>query len=123
MFTTQRNADDEFWYFGATPDQWQPIDTASSTIMNGRVVQFDGAQDVADILVDSGQMEWCWSREYFRYAMGRIDWESDADTIEAIAQDLRDGGTLDNAFKAIVYTPQFRSLYKVPHLAVEGGGQ
>ncbi|MEC8022577.1 MAG: DUF1592 domain-containing protein, partial [Myxococcota bacterium] len=53
MFTTQRNADDEFWYFGATPDQWQPIDTASSTIMNGRVVQFDGAQAVADILVDS----------------------------------------------------------------------
>ena len=84
--------------------------------MNGQVVQFDGAQDVADILVESGQMEWCWSREYFRYAMGRHEWDSDADTIEAMAQALRDGGTLDEAFKSIAYTPQFRSLYKAPNL-------
>ena len=111
MFSTQRDGNTIFG-ISERPDQWRPIDTASSTIMNGRVVQFDGAQDEADILVESGQMEWCWSREYFRYAMGRHEWDSDADTIEAMAQALRDGGTLDEAFKSIAYTPQFRSLYK-----------
>ena len=121
MFTSQRDQNDNFWYFSRPQDEWPDIDTTGQTIMNGRLVQFDGPQEVADILVDSGQMEWCWSREYFRYAMGRHEWESDVDTIETMAQNLRDGGTLRDAFKAVVHTPQFKSLYKAPNLANEGG--
>ena len=121
MFRDQRNADDEFWYFPAARDQWPAIDTASSTVLSGRVVQFDGAAEVADLLVESGQMEWCWSREYFRYAMGRHEWESDADTIEGLAESLRDGNTLGDAFKAIASIPQFKNLYKAPNLAAQGG--
>ena len=64
-------------------------------------------------------MEWCWSREYV--AIGRHEWDTDGETIEALAQSLRDGGTLDEAFKAIVYTPQFRRLYKAPNLTTDGG--
>ena len=74
----------------------------------------DGAHELADALVDSGQMEWCWSREYFRFAMGRIEWDADAETIESLAQTLRNGATLADAFKAIVHLPQFKTLYKPP---------
>ncbi|MEC8024856.1 MAG: DUF1585 domain-containing protein [Myxococcota bacterium] len=89
--------------------------------MNGQVVEFDGPHEVADILVDSGQMEWCFAREYFRFTMGRAEWDSDTDTIETIAQSMRDGATLADAFKAIAYTPQFKSLYKAPVAAPQGG--
>ena len=47
MFSTQRDSNEDFWYFGTPPDQWREIDTASSTIMNGQVVHFDGPAEVA----------------------------------------------------------------------------
>ena len=121
MFSDQRNAEEEFWFFGATPDRWRPIDTASSTILNGNIVEFDGAQEVADLLVESGRMEWCWSREYFRYSMGRHEFDTDAQAIEDMAQALRDGQTLDVAFQSIAHLPQFKILAKPPTRPIEGG--
>ena len=84
------------------------------------MVTVDGAHELADALVDSGQMEWCWSREYFRFAMGRIEWAADADTIENLAQSLRDGATLADGFKAIAYLPQFKTLNKPKKPAPQG---
>ena len=80
-----------------------------------------GDVPLADPLVDSGQMEWCWSREYFRFAMGRIEWDVDVDSIEGLAQTLRDGATLADGFKAIAYLPQFKTLYKPPKAKAPGG--
>ena len=65
-------------------------------------------------------MEWCWSREYFRFTFARHEWESDADTIESIAQSLRDGESLASAYKAMVHTAQFQTLYKAPRSPSEG---
>jgi hypothetical protein len=80
----------------------------------------DGAHGLADFLVDTGQLEWCWSREYFRFAMGRIEWDVDADSIEGLAQTLRDGATLGDGFKAIAHLPQFKTLYKPPKAQPQG---
>jgi chitodextrinase len=120
MFTTQKDGYGDFWWFMATPDQWKPIDVSGTTIFNGKQISFDGPHEVADILVDSGQMEWCWSREYFRFAMGRIEWEVDATSIDELAQSMRDGATLADAYKAIVYLPQFKTLYKPPKAQPKG---
>jgi len=109
-----KNPAGEWNYYVYTPDQWKPIDASGTTFFNGQWVTVDGAHELADTLVDSGRMEWCWSREYFRFAMGRIEWDADAETIETLAQTLRDGATLGDAFKAIAYLPQFKTLYKPP---------
>jgi chitodextrinase len=115
LFKTQKKADGSFNYYNLLPEEeWAPIDTEGTAILNGQSVTVDGAHDLADTLVDSGQLEWCWSREYFRFAMGRIEWDVDEDTIENFAQTLRDGATLGDAFKAIAYLPQFKTLYKPP---------
>ena len=121
MFTSDKDAEGNWLYGVHKPDQWQPIDASGTALLNGEMVTVDGAHELADVLVDSGQMEWCWSREYFRFAMGRIEWDADAETIETLAQTLRDGATLGDAFKAIAYLPQFKTLYKPPKAKDAGG--
>ncbi|MGB0592062.1 MAG: fibronectin type III domain-containing protein [Myxococcota bacterium] len=121
MFTSDKDADGNWLYDVHGPDQWAPIDASGTAILNGEMVAIDGAHELADVLVDSGQMEWCWSREYFRFAMGRIEWDADEASIEALAQTLRDGATLGDAFKAIAHLPQFKALYKPPVASDPGG--
>ena len=120
LYSTQKNEHGNFWYFIRTEDQFPEIDTSGTTVFDGQLISFDGPHEVADILVDSGRMEWCLSREYFRFAMGRTEWESDEETIEELAENMRNGTTLAEAFKAIAYTPQFLSLYKVTTATPEG---
>ena len=111
----------KFRYHLSTEDEWAPIDASGSGFINGQLVTVNGAHELADALVDSGRMEWCWSREYFRFAMGRIEWDTDANSIEDLAQSLRDGATLGDAYKAIVHLPQFKTLYKPPKAKLKGG--
>ena len=81
----------------------------------------NGAHELTDFLVDTGQLEWCWSREYFRFAMGRADWDGDTAAIEGLAESLRNGSTLADGFKAIAYLPQFKTLFKPPQAVPPGG--
>ena len=39
MFTSQRDQNDNFWYFSRPQDQWPDIDTTGQTIMNGRTIR------------------------------------------------------------------------------------
>ncbi|MEC8023211.1 MAG: fibronectin type III domain-containing protein [Myxococcota bacterium] len=122
MFTTHKDQNGNFTFYNIEPpDNWPEIDTSGTTILNGQWVSFDGPHEVADLLVDSGKMEWCWSREYFRYAIGRFDKEADAAVIEQMAESLRTGTTLAEAYKAIAYTPQFKTLVSKPKAAAAGG--
>jgi hypothetical protein len=114
MFKTDKNADGHWAYWVHTPDQWLPIDASGTTYYKGETVTVDGAHELADFLVNTGQMEWCWSREYFRYTMGRLEWDVDAESIEELAQSMKDGATLADAFKAIAHVPAFKTLYKPP---------
>lgn len=122
MFTNQRNGNGDFWWFTSSPDRWRTIDASGTTLYQNQWVSMDGAHDLRDFLLSTGRLEWCWSREYFRYSLGRLEWEDEADLIEALAQSLREGNGLDEAFKAIVFTEPFQSLYKPPTIEpVEGG--
>jgi len=110
----------KFRYFVGDEETWAPIDATGSSILNGQMVTVNGAHELSDALVDSGQLEWCWSRQYFRFTMGRKEWDTDAQTIETMAQKLRDGMTLADAYKGIAYLPQFKTLYKPPKAKPQG---
>lgn len=117
MFTTEKDSDGDFTYTMDPSENWPEINTMGSALMIdqngvGQRVTVDGAAELADALVESGRMEWCWSREYFRYTIGRLETVEDADDIESIAELLREGATLADGFKAIVYLPQFKTLIK-----------
>lgn len=113
MFTDQQKADGTYWYFLADESEWADIDTTGTTLMGGEFITVDGPQEVTDVLAASGKLEACWSREYFRFAIGRIEAPTDAVEIEALADQLRTGATLADGFRAIVFTPQFKTLNKV----------
>ena len=110
-----------FRYNLASEENWVPIDDSGRTFYNGEWVNLNGAHELSDFLVNTGQLEWCWSRQYFRFTMGRTEWDSDAQTIEDMAQTLRDGATLADVYKAVAYLPQFKSLYKPPRADQSGG--
>ena len=114
MFTNQRNGNGDFWWFVHTPDQWREIDSTGTTLYEDQWVTLNDAHGLRDFLLETGRLEWCWSREYFRYTMGRVEWEEDAQTIEEMAQTLRDQAQLSDVFKSIAYTSAFKSLYKAP---------
>ena len=112
MYTTEKDSGGAFTYHIADPEDWTEIDAQGTAFFNGGMVTVNGAQELADTLVESGQMEWCWSREYFRFTVGRVETNADASSIESIAESLRNGATLNDGFKAIAHTPQFKTLYK-----------
>ena len=123
MFTDQTNSEGEYWWFLAEPEDWADIDASGTTFFNGEQVTINGAHELADVLAESGQMEWCWSREYFRFAVGRIETGADSEAIEDLANQLRGGSTLAEAYKAIAFMPQFRTLQKAPPAPPEEEGR
>ena len=112
MFSDRTDSNGDYWYFLAPEEEWRDVDATGTTWLNGEQVTVDGAHELADLLANSGNLEACWSREYFRFTMGRLDWDTDREAIDALADELREGGTLADGFKAAAYLPQFRSLYR-----------
>ena len=97
-----------------TPEHWKPIDASATFFFDGDQVTVDGAHEAADLLVASGKLESCWSREYFRFAMGRVERDEDLEAIEGFADLLRGGASLAEAYVSVVHLPQFKTLKKVP---------
>ena len=110
------NTEDDYWFFLADEEQWAPIDATGTTYFNGGTVTVNGAQELTDLLATSGKMDACWSREYFRFTMGRVEWDVDQESIEALTNQLIGGGTLGDVFIAIAHTTQFKTLYKAPQI-------
>jgi hypothetical protein len=121
MFTLDKTPIGDLLYFLAPEEDWAEIDTSANVFFNGELHAVDGAKELADLLAGSGQLEWCWSREYFRFSTGRANWESDAGVIDELADLLREGGSLDQAFKAMAQTGHFKALYKPLPEAPDGG--
>ena len=113
-FTTQKK-----WSWGKytgfaynleAEEDWFEIDTSGSTLhwtvgLYRRVEElsdFGGNRSNGVVLVAG----------VFRFTFGRTD-PADGETIESMAQGLRDGDTLFTAFKSIAYTTQFKTLNKL----------
>jgi chitodextrinase len=112
MFSNEKAWDGTFAYEMAPPENWPTPDTTGSAIVKGQMLTVNGAKDLSAKLLETGQLEWCWSREYFRFAMGRTETDVDGELIETLADTMKEGATLADAFKAIAYLAPFKTLSK-----------
>jgi chitodextrinase len=101
-----------FMYYMRPEEDYAPIDDTGTTLYKGEWVEIDGAEELATFLLNTGGLEWCWAREYFRFSHRRLERAEDLASIEEMAEQMRNGMTLSEAFKSIAFTPQFKALDK-----------
>jgi hypothetical protein len=91
----------------------KPVDTTSVP----RIWQNDdqvsnGAEDLTEMIVQSGKAESCFARQYIRFAYGRReDEEVDGCALEAVRSALQDGQSLQQAIRAPALRPEFRQRF------------
>jgi hypothetical protein len=80
---------------------------------------FDGAIELVERLAGSSEVRRCYARQWFRFAIGRGEVESDAPSLDEVHSAFdRAGFDVDGLRRAIVRTPAFRFV----GAAREGGG-
>jgi uncharacterized protein DUF1592/uncharacterized protein DUF1588/uncharacterized protein DUF1595/uncharacterized protein DUF1585/uncharacterized protein DUF1587 len=88
-------------------DNGAPVDTASSMVLDGQLVEFDGPVQLVERLARSQEAHRCYSRRWLEFAYGRPLALSDAPTLDAMAAESR---PLADLIVAIVQSPAFLSL-------------
>jgi len=87
-----------------------PVDTEAVTAVLGnddRVARDGG--DLSQFIAESGSAEACLSRQYFRFAYGRLeDYETDACAIESFQSALEDAGSIRAMLLDVAYQPEFQ---------------
>ncbi len=87
-----------------------PVDSAAAPRINpgdDRVI--DSGLELSEMLADSGRVESCFARQYFRFTFARGEGESDGCVLEQVRAALAEGGTLAEALRAVALDPSFRS--------------
>lgn len=87
-----------------------PVDTHSIPRVTSDDVSLSaGPADLARLMLQSGKLEACLARNYFRFSYGR--WEdpaSDACVLERLRTRLVETGSIAEMFKEVALTPEFR---------------
>ena len=65
--------------------------------------------ELSRAVADSGMVEACFARQYFRFAFAREERAGDGCALERIRSSLDDGGTLQDALISIAFDPSFRT--------------
>ncbi len=86
-----------------------PIDSSATPRLDGSDTVVSTATDLSQQIVDSGKLEGCFAKQYFRATFGRNEDESDACVIGQIETTLVDGGSVRDALREIAAAPLFRS--------------
>lgn len=63
-------------------------------------------------VLESGEVERCFARNYFRYAFGRADVASDAEVIESVRSQAANGANLRSLFASVVTRDEFKSIQR-----------
>jgi hypothetical protein len=97
-----------------------PVDVAALPYVDGGSDSTGvvGPRELVDALVASDKLEPCFARHYVRFTLGLLAdpaFGGDEDTIDALAQLLRDGVPLGEFYKEVAYLPAFKQ-----RLAEEG---
>lgn len=104
--TEQQLFDDEGRVLGA-----RPIDTQSiPQVVLGDATESSGPEDLMRLLAESGKVEACVARQYFRYTFGR--WEhvaADGCALEEMRQSLSSRGSLAAMLRDVALGSAFRS--------------
>lgn len=86
-----------------------PVDTATTVLTSTAVAEVADAHDLADALLESGDVHRCFARQYADFALGRpADGPAELCVVESLEAQLLGGATLDQVFRDIVYHPAFQ---------------
>lgn len=89
----------------------KPVDTRSiPQVVLGDDSPSEGTDDLMQLINDSGKVEACFARHYFRFSFGR--WEgvvSDGCVLEEMRRSLTETGSIADMLRAVALTPAFRS--------------
>lgn len=86
-----------------------PIDAhggiPSLGVEDGSIV---GAAQLSELVADRAELRYCFARQWTRFALGRLEAQTDAPTLGSITDIVADDGTLMDAFASVASTPAFR---------------
>lgn len=91
----------------------KPLDT--SVVVKLATLQERAISTVAQAqqyVLESGEVERCFARNYFRYSFGRADVTSDAEVIESVRSQAANGANLRSLFASIVTRDEFKSIQR-----------
>lgn len=88
----------------------RPVDTRSvPQLVPGDTTPSEGIGDLAQLMLDSGQLQTCVARQYLRFSLGRPeDAERDGCTLQDLSVRLNDGAPLAEVLRAIALRPEFK---------------
>jgi hypothetical protein len=86
--------------------------TVTTSIGSLPAQAMSSAAQAQQAVLNSGEFERCFARNYFRYAFGRADTASDADVIEGVRVQALNGGNLRSLFASIVTRDEFKSIQR-----------
>jgi hypothetical protein len=87
----------------------EEADVSGRITIDGKVHDFHGSSELADLLVESKQAQDCVARQWFRYTFGRNELSADACTYATLSDDLgRTEGDLASMFAAVALSDGFR---------------
>lgn len=86
-----------------------PIDSAARPALDGSDALISSGIELSQQLVDSGKLEGCFARQYFRATFGRSETDDDACAIGRVEATLAQGGSLREALREIAGDPLFRT--------------
>jgi hypothetical protein len=72
-----------------------------------------GAGELSDKVADLDAARTCFSRQWLRFALGRMEVSADVPDLDPIAAVARSNGSLQSAFLSLVRTPAFRQRPRV----------
>ena len=85
-----------------------PIDTRTQVKIDSETYDVSGPPELMSALVESGKLEACLTRHYFRYSFGR--WENlkaDGCALETMRQKLVQTGSISGMLREVALTPEF----------------
>lgn len=92
----------------------KPIVTASIASITGTTSRAIGSPSEAQqYLLDSGQFERCFARNYVRYSFGRADTPADSALIESLRQQAANGANLRSLFAAVALRTEFTTIQRL----------
>jgi len=84
-----------------------PLDTSGvPNVVNGDTTRVDGVSDLMPLIADSGKVEACLARNYFRFTFGRMENAADGCALEQLRNQLVNGNVVD-LLRAAALTPAF----------------
>lgn len=91
----------------------KPIDASVVTRLGNLATQpMSTAAQAQQYVLESGEFEHCFARNYFRYAFGRVEVDSDAEVIETVRRQAVNGANLRSLFASIVTRDEFKSIQR-----------